>query len=477
MKKLVFPLILCLLSVKNQAQNFVFRGKIKNPISKMVNISFAPHGKERISKNIELAADGSFEFKEQIDDIAYLDFTHIEGENYETACTMNFRIIEPNDNLTMTFDAKDYWNTVKYEGNAAEKFNYYKEDYVEMDVKRKWGEEVMKYEGKTKELFAYLDSVDVLKFKILEKYKTKVTPLFYKMWAADTKALIHGQGLNVLFDKEKQRLNPIRSLPFELQEKFFKDLPIQNDTIAKTALYLSYVNQLAAMMMNDIKESTKNTTPYENQSQVLINKVLLAPSLAEKINADMTMGTLSYLGIKPESEKMIKEFKENYPQSKMITRIDAKYKEKEAFMAGKPAKGFKVRDLEGKEVKLEDYKGKVVYLDFWASWCGTCIAEMKPVKQVKEHFKDKKDVVFLYVSLDSNEKSWKEAIKKHEINGLHAWGEKAFNDPIAKDYGIIGIPSYFVIGKEGNFHAIQPPRPSENEGKDLIAVLEAALKR
>ncbi|MCU0390397.1 MAG: thioredoxin family protein [Thermoflexibacter sp.] len=89
--------------------------------------------------------------------------------------------------------------------------------------------------------------------------------------------------------------------------------------------------------------------------------------------------------------------------------------------------------------------------------------------------KDNKDLVWLYVSIDSKEENWKKGIEKNKVIGINLWAEGAWKAPICTDYGVNAIPRYFLIDKEGKFYDSTPPRASYNEGKDLIKVLEAAL--
>ncbi len=110
---------------------------------------------------------------------------------------------------------------------------------------------------------------------------------------------------------------------------------------------------------------------------------------------------------------------------------------------------IKLKDTNGKDISLHSLKGKVVLLDFWASWCGPCRKENPNVVGAYNKFKDKGFTVFS-VSLDSNKDQWVAAIKK---DGLlwenHVSDLKGWNSDAAKLYGVRGIPAAFLLDKTG----------------------------
>lgn len=127
---------------------------------------------------------------------------------------------------------------------------------------------------------------------------------------------------------------------------------------------------------------------------------------------------------------------------------------------GKPAPTFKLATLEGKKLSLEELKGKIVYVDFWASWCRPCLEEMPSAKKVKEHFKDQPDVAFVYISIDDDENSWRKMVEKQEIEGIHLYSQ-GWESEIAQTYVIQGIPRYVLIDREGKLIDANMSRPSD----------------
>ncbi len=121
---------------------------------------------------------------------------------------------------------------------------------------------------------------------------------------------------------------------------------------------------------------------------------------------------------------------------------------RERMKEGKPAPSFEFQTVKGKKTNLDKYKGKVLVLDFWASWCGPCRKEIPHLKEYYAKFKGK-DVEFLSVSIDGNKDAWTKALKEENMAWPQGWcpdGGKAVMDT----YQFSGIPFILVIDKEGN---------------------------
>ncbi len=116
---------------------------------------------------------------------------------------------------------------------------------------------------------------------------------------------------------------------------------------------------------------------------------------------------------------------------------------------GERAPDFTLPDLDGRSVSLSDFRGHVVILDFWASWCPPCRASMPKLREYYEEFKDR-GIVLLGVSLDrsaSDARSYLEANGYHDLIAL--WGSVSASQGVAREYGIYGIPHTFVLDPEG----------------------------
>ncbi len=452
------------------SQNVSIRGKIKNPVSRNISIYIYPFAEKSQSSEVLLDENDEFEVTTTLNDIAYLycDFDKNKEENL-------IFILEPNDSILMNFEARDFWKTASFKGNAASKFEYYKEDYIKTFIQSDWKNITSKKLGSSALFFEKLMEVEGLKMRVLDKYKSKTSSTFYTLCQADIKSTINRKILPDIYQRAQKLKIPLdaKLIPALYRQRVIEINPPQNETTAKSEQYPNNVLYMTALTYPDKKYDIEHVDDYFQA-----HKSRFHPAFVEVLSAEHLKEEIGYKGVNAEVVSKVKKFESDYPNSRFLPLIKEKLINKEeTFAIGKPALPFSLRDTAGRTVQLADFKGKVVYLDFWASWCGPCIAEMTPAKKIKNHFKDQADLVFLYISLDKKESDWRKAIAKYQIGGTHLRDDITAKESAANTYDAGCIPSSFIIGRDNTFHAIQPPAPSKNDGKDLIKILEETLNK
>ena len=226
-----------------------------------------------------------------------------------------------------------------------------------------------------------------------------------------------------------------------------------------------------SMWFNTTVETIGNKYDYQRYRQIL-----------ELNNPELSLAYLSclrsvfrYNGYTKGLDEIRPLFDKNMPEGALKDEINGLYKSYEHLKQGNVAPAFTLKDFRGKEHSLSDYKGKVLVIDVWATWCGGCIAKLPKYMEMAGKYKDRDDIVFITISIDDKGayNSWKYALPRLKLMGmtnlLASKGECTFQ----KDYNITGIPRYFLIDKEGKIVSVYAPTP----GKDFEALIDMTLQK
>ena len=218
-----------------------------------------------------------------------------------------------------------------------------------------------------------------------------------------------------------------------------------------------------------------------NESQNLGNPALILELEEAKFNTKMESLKRKYDSILNSYDAIDSSLvaMANQQTAQMMTYFNDTYKKNKAFAKGSPSPKFEdYTNYKGGKNSLDSFKGKFVYIDIWATWCGPCIQQIPFLKTLEEEYKGK-NIAFVSISTDESRRSggsweaaeqkWRDFVKAKQLTGTQLWAGQDFS--FQQEYQINAIPRFLLIDPQGNIVNANAPRPSEPRLKEIFTSL------
>ncbi len=425
-------------SKEEKEQYVTIAGKVQNAQSDSVIIMG-----NTMRKAIALH-DGEFLDTLKINESGYFQFF---GGKERTQIFLN-----PGDSLHILVDTKQFDESLQYGGTSAEENNYLaqkylKEEAVLSDPKALYTLMPVQFKSKLDELKAEFEhDLEVAKvkanFKELQKKNIQYDYL-------------------VSLDQYPQYYNYFTGEKAELPVDFAKgleEIDLNNEKeFLEVPSYKDLVMQKTMVKIDDAKDVEE----VEN---------IVSGIQSQKIKDEILKGLYYEISTSnPDAEKINDIIQKYGKDEKLLKRSEEKIAAVKNLLPGNTSPKFAYKDINNKEIKLDDLKGKLIYIDVWATWCGPCLQEIPSLKKLEADYHGK-NVEFVSISIDTKKdfEKWQKMVKDKSLKGIQLFADNDWKSDFVKAYAIDAIPRFLLIDQNGNIISADAPRPSDPEIRTLI---------
>lgn len=317
--------------------------------------------------------------------------------------------------------------------------------------------------------FTYLDSIETARLFLYNQIFSNKVPSF-KFESYCKAEILHSSimsksqyPLGYIYMKKTLKVEDIPANYYNFWTKFklYEDSCLSDSYQYSINSFMQYI--ATKKMNNDISDVEQfNQLLFTIADSLLVNR----PLTLQKQKTDILLTLIKYFDTPVLVQKEFENYKRDFPESPSLELLGNEKDKKTKNTLTTPS--FRLKSNTGKLVDIKDLRGKVVYIDFWGSWCKACLAQMPNSATVQKKFKNK-DVVFLFIDFYDTKEKWLKTIKERKLSGLHVKAEKTDEEYFDNIFGIKqGFPRYALLDKDGRLITTSAPHPNNNKLIDFI---------
>jgi len=454
MKKFIASLLLIgLISCQEKEVLTTVSGTIKGTDAKEIELEGI-----NFSKKIPLQSNGTFS---DTLDLPYEGMYYLILSDEKSF----YVYFEKGFQLQLETKAEDFVNSMKYTGIGQDENNY----LIQKNklIESKYGdqsnfENVMKIYSDEEQVF--LENIKTLKKSMLDKLTS--SSIKNERFIKNEK-----KEIEILALKYQEQYAPyhgyaINNREFKTSDNFPKagdDYDMNDEeTFKHSYSYRTLIGGIFQRIMYGTPSEDK--TPFD-KGMAKLNTIT-----SKIIRSELTKNMVYEMNLSAKNIDVIyKGLIKNSIDSVFNKETTLKYETLKKLVKGSPSPTFDYENINGEKTSLESLKGKFVYIDVWATWCGPCIAEIPALKEVEKEYHGK-NIEFVSISIDDKKdhEKWKKMVADKELKGIQLFADNDWKSDFVKNYAIDGIPRFILIDSDGKIVNADAPRPSDAKLKELL---------
>lgn len=248
---------------------------------------------------------------------------------------------------------------------------------------------------------------------------------------------------------------------------YLKERMVNNDELMEIEEYKKFM--VAALSTRGFENMPQfNAYKHADEQLAIIVNEFKSGEVAEFLTVTALSEYLGRRGVE-QMDKFNKIYKKIVKTDTYKVPYEALYNKWWKVSKGQPCPAFRYEDVNGKFYTVQDFKGKYVFIDRWATWCGPCLQQLKPLGEL-EHTFASSDIVFVSISSDEDKAKWQKMVKDKKMGGIQliqGKDDKSFEEA----FTINGIPRFILLDKDGNVFDANMSRPSDPNTKKILEKL------
>lgn len=436
-------MLLFLLAAVNMhaAEGITVRFDVKNPV--LSNVVLVYH----MSVNEFPLTDGKATV--QLDGMDALYANVYYGEKTKNV------YLQKGDDVTISFDANDFDNTFAVKGGNEKAIDYLNK---------------IQLTGLSNE--AYIQPWSEFKATVDKKIASMKRLLKARKFAADDKFLKMEEGRITYFYANAFLMYPVSHtyLTQDTTQVLGKDYydtlrqyVKEDDDLVDNDEYRNYMIETAHVF----DEAGKNIRQF--YPKVLAEMSYIGENTKSDKVRESLIHFLAFTYVEGNGVENITDLQNLYYSYVTSPRLNDIFKKAcakwDKAAVGRPSPMFKGVDVNGKEMTLRDFRGKYIYIDMWATWCGPCQKELPFLKKLEEKFKGR-NIVFVGLSIDQDKAKWAARVKSGALSGTQLYISKG--SKFQSDYRISGIPRFILLDPNGRIVNPDMTRPSSEDTEKIL---------